>query len=202
MPFDTNEVLKVIPARNGQQFKNGDVEAWKRAILQTGKYKSVDIKEIEHQNAHGNNVVRICILIYPNISPDEIEAYYEKSRRPEKLTPKKAFWGKYYYSNPDGIEIIPAEFDEAYPFEGEYACVKQNGRYGLIDATGKFVVPPLYGEKISYDSIARAVTASKGARLNTTRLPEKTVEVRRAVQQPHVDERGRSHYQINLEDNH
>lgn len=202
MPFNEQEILEKIPIRKGFELKSEEVDQSKEILLTTGKYKSVEITEFEHRDDRGRAGTKIIILIDPNISQAEVEEYYKKSSRPENLVPKKAFWGKYYYANQDGIGIIPAEFEEAYPFEGEYACVKQNGRYGLIDATGKFVVPPLYSEKISYDSIAKAVTASKGERLNTTRLPEKTVEVRRAVQQPHVDERGGSHYQINLDDNH
>jgi len=200
MPFNGEEILEKIPIKKGFELKSEEVDQSKEILLTTGKYKSVEIKEFEYRDERGRQGIKIVILIDPNISQAEVEAYFEKSRRPENLVPKKSFWGKYYYANHDGIEIISAEFEEAYPFEGNYACVKQNGRYGLIDAKGNFVVPPLYDEKIIYGSITKSVITSKGTRINTPRLPEKMDEVRRAIQQPHIDERGSEHYQINLED--
>ena len=201
MPFDENKMKHLISFKKGERYNLKEIEKTKEAILQTGKYLEVIIGKTEMRSLDGEEQgCKISILVTPNISDQEVEAYFNKSRRPENLTPKKTWWGKYYYSNQDGIEIIPAEFEEAYPFQGEYACVKQNGRYGLINAKGKFVVSPIYSEKISFDSVTKTVTTPKGVRLNTSRLPDKAEEVRKAGQQPRINERGEEVYQINLED--
>ena len=200
MPFDEKEILNLIPVKAGQEMESGSTDLWEKKILDTGKYKSAEIKEIETQDARGGKCIKLFVVIEPNISDQEVEAYFEKSRRPENLTPKKTWWGKYCYCNQDGIDIIHAEFEEAYPFEGEYACVKQNGRYGLINAKGEFVVSPIYSEKISSDSVTKTMSTTKGVRLNTSRLPDKAEEVRKAAQQPRINERGEQLYQINLED--
>jgi len=202
MPFDRKEILNLIPVKAGQVMESGNTELWKKKILDTGKYKSVEIKESETQDARGGKCIKLFVVIEPDISHPEVEAYLEKSRRPENLKPKKTWWGKYCYCNQDGVGIIEAEFEEAYPFEGELACVKQNGRYGLINAKGEFVVSPIYSEKISFDSLTKTIITPKGVRLNTSRLPDKAEEVRKAVQQPRINERGEEIYHINLENGH
>jgi len=201
MPFDENKIKSLLSFKKGERYDLKEIEKTKEVILQTGSYSEVKIEKTERRSLDGEEQgCGVTIVVTPNISDQEVEAYFNKSRRPENLTPKKAFWGKYYYSNQDGIEIIPAEFEEAYPFQGEYACVKQNGKYGLINAKGEFVVSPIYSEKISFDSVAKTVTTPKGVRLNTSRLPDKAEEVRKAGQQPRINERGEEVYQINPED--
>jgi len=200
MPFDEKEILNLIPVKAGQVMESGSTEFWKKKILDTGKYKSVQITQTEIRDARGCKCTKLYFLIEPNISHEEVEAYFERTMRPENLKPKKTWWGKYCYCNQDGIDIIPAEFEEAYPFEGEYACVKQNGRYGLINAKGEFIVSPIYSEKISFDSVTKTISSTKGVRLNTSRLPDKAEEVRKAVQQPRINERGEEIYHINLEE--
>ena len=201
MPFDENKIKQLISFKKGERYNIKENEKTKEAILQTGKYSEVIIGKMEMRSLDGKEQgCKISISVNPNISDQEVEAYFNKSRRPENLTPKKAWWGKYYYSNQDGVEIISAEFEEAYPFQGEYACVKQNGRYGLINVKGKFVVSPIYSEKISFDSVTKTVTTSKGVPLTTSSLPDKSEEIRKVGQQPRINERGEEVYQINLED--
>lgn len=140
MPFDEKEIVDVIPIKKGSEFKPEEVEQSKEILLATGKYKSVEIKEFEYRDERGKKGFKVVILIYPDIPDQDVEAYFEKSRRPENLTPQKAFWGQYGYGNQDNISIIPAEFDAAYPFIGSFAFVKKNGRYGFINSNGEIVL--------------------------------------------------------------
>lgn len=61
--------------------------------------------------------------------------------------------GKWGYTNLRGDEVIPYQFERAKPFLHSSACVKLNGKYGLIDERGKFLVEP------SYDSLASKANA-------------------------------------------
>ncbi|MBI1227962.1 MAG: hypothetical protein GC192_22210 [Bacteroidetes bacterium] len=58
---------------------------------------------------------------------------------------KKGKWG---YTTRNGDVVIPYQFELAKSFLHSVACVKLNGKYGLIDERGKFLVEP------SYDSLA------------------------------------------------
>jgi hypothetical protein len=52
--------------------------------------------------------------------------------------------GKFGYRDSTGTYIIQPKFDDAEPFKHGYAIVSVNGRYGLIDQTGKTIVPLRY----------------------------------------------------------
>lgn len=51
---------------------------------------------------------------------------------------------KYGYINTKGEEIIPAKFQYAARFQGNYAIVKNNGKSGIIDKKGATVLPFVY----------------------------------------------------------
>ncbi|TZF86319.1 WG repeat-containing protein (plasmid) [Pedobacter sp. BS3] len=62
--------------------------------------------------------------------------------------------GKWGYIDRDGKEIVPFQYDEANPFEGnghndknDRAIVKLNGKWGIIDNTGKRITD------IKYDTV-------------------------------------------------
>ena len=62
------------------------------------------------------------------------------------------FNGKYGWINNQGIEIIPAKFDDAFGCLGTdgYIGTKLNGKWGLIDKTGKATTPFIYDWVNSY----------------------------------------------------
>ena len=52
---------------------------------------------------------------------------------------------KFYYKNTSSKKLINnIGFDEAYPFLKNYAVIKINGRYGIIDKSGNMAVKPEY----------------------------------------------------------
>lgn len=63
---------------------------------------------------------------------------------------------KYGYIDKSGQTIIPAKYDEAYPFVNGLAAVRigdwETGKWGLIDKTGREVVPIKY-DSISYEPV-------------------------------------------------
>lgn len=65
-------------------------------------------------------------------------AYAQPALIPYRLYTK---WG---YAGITGKLVIPAKYDRADNFEGQCAVVKLKGKYGLIDSTGKPVLPFIY----------------------------------------------------------
>lgn len=61
--------------------------------------------------------------------------------RKEYVQFKYSKWG---YLAEGGNELIPAKFDFAAPFENGTAIVKYNGKWGVIDRSGAFVIKPQY----------------------------------------------------------
>lgn len=58
---------------------------------------------------------------------------------------KNGFWS---LLNCEGNEVIPFKYSACYYHEkGHYAIVKENGKWGIVDTTGKFLI------KIKYDEI-------------------------------------------------
>jgi len=67
--------------------------------------------------------------------------------------------GRWGYSTVDQPELIPARFDLAYPFRNGLAKVLLDGRFGLIDPQGAWVVKPSYiGLGDAYHGFVRAKT--------------------------------------------
>ena len=52
--------------------------------------------------------------------------------------------GGYGYINTSGVMVIPAKFDEAWNFCAGRALVRENGRFGVIDKTGSYVLAAQY----------------------------------------------------------
>jgi hypothetical protein len=49
---------------------------------------------------------------------------------------------KWSFVTPEGRPLFdPPVFENVYAFDGEYAVVEQNGKWGLIDISGRFVQP-------------------------------------------------------------
>lgn len=57
--------------------------------------------------------------------------------------------GKVGFTDSQGNEVIKCQYDGAYPFENGYAIVSKSDKYGIIDATGKVVLP------LKYDNISK-----------------------------------------------
>lgn len=51
---------------------------------------------------------------------------------------------KYGYINKAGTLVIPQNYNEAYDFYEDLACVKIGEKYGFIDKTGKLVIAAMY----------------------------------------------------------
>lgn len=49
--------------------------------------------------------------------------------------------GKYGLYSMQGKEIVAPLFDKPFNFDGEYASVQQKKKHGIIDKSGKFIVP-------------------------------------------------------------
>ncbi len=54
--------------------------------------------------------------------------------------------GKMIYALPDGRQAFEEEYDMATIFRGGYARVCKEGRWGIIDQTGKAILPCLYAD--------------------------------------------------------
>lgn len=57
---------------------------------------------------------------------------------------------RYGYLDQYGREAIPARFEYALPFQNGLAVAVQDGKYGLIDWSGAFVLPPEYNDVALY----------------------------------------------------
>lgn len=51
---------------------------------------------------------------------------------------------RYGYLDRDGAEVIPTRFEDAQVFENGRAWVQENSIWGLVNASGGFVTPPMY----------------------------------------------------------
>ena len=63
------------------------------------------------------------------------------------------------YINCLGEIVLPAVFEEAYPFRNGLASVKQGGRWGAINSNGDFVIPPAYGSPLVFSEGLAQFTA-------------------------------------------
>ena len=52
---------------------------------------------------------------------------------------------KYGFANEASLrKVIPCKFDYAYDFEGNFAVVQKNKKWGLINEEGEEVIPTIY----------------------------------------------------------
>lgn len=58
--------------------------------------------------------------------------------------------GKWGYINERGEEIIPLEYEDAWPFFEGLAVAKLKGKFGFIDKSGKEVIPFIYDGVYDY----------------------------------------------------
>ncbi len=71
-------------------------------------------------------------FVYDGINPCEQGLF-----RVKKGKGKEGKWG---IINTKNTVILPFEYDMIYPFEQNHACVRKNGKSGLIDRSGKLVI--------------------------------------------------------------
>ncbi|MFL5728254.1 MAG: WG repeat-containing protein, partial [Cytophagaceae bacterium] len=71
-----------------------------------------------------------------------VQSLYGQNSRGQLLPYKENYkWG---YINFSGETVIPARFDMAGNFEGEFAVVKAEGKSGMISSSGKQLIPCMY----------------------------------------------------------
>lgn len=125
---------------------------WPAIMSLKGKFGLVDIKGIEvlqakysslewsGENAFIANAGKKPVLISSVgiISPIKAEAYGEMSNGliPTRV---KGKWGYYKF---DGTQIIAPTLDWAGPMLGRFAVAQQNGLYGIIGTSGKWLTNP------------------------------------------------------------
>ena len=73
------------------------------------------------------------------------------------LAPKKAWWGRWGYVNPAGKFVLEPQYEDALPFAGTLAPVKQDGKWGFINGEGKFIIEPRFEAAFLFSDQAAAV---------------------------------------------
>ena len=82
--------------------------------------------------------------IVEEIDKDDLVKFYRKKK-----------WG---FKDYKGKEVIAPEYDEAFPFREDYACVEKDEKLGYIDKTGEIVIPFLYDSALSFSEGLASVT--------------------------------------------
>lgn len=72
----------------------------------------------------------------------------QKAYSVENILPRIEGDTFYYFNLTTGKKVFNNNFEEAYPFIGKCALVKANGKYGIIDLKGNYIIEPTY---IDYD---------------------------------------------------
>jgi hypothetical protein len=63
--------------------------------------------------------------------------------------------------------ILPAEYDQIWPFENERAKVLINGKMGMVNTKGQIVIPPIYDQISPFeDGIAMATIGNESVYIN------------------------------------
>lgn len=99
------------------------------------------------------------------------------------VRPGSSFSGPWGYIDATGQAITKVEFDSAYDMKNGYAQVIKNGKWGLIDKTGKFVIQPTWGyveasESFVQEGVAKVKTNKQfedGGYYGLVRLSDSTV---------------------------
>lgn len=78
------------------------------------------------------------------IDKDELVKFYRKKK-----------WGFKDWQN---REVIAPDFDEAFPFREDLACVERDEKLGYIDKKGEVVIPFLYDSALSFSEGLASVT--------------------------------------------
>ncbi len=87
----------------------------------------------------------------------------------ERLTlyPAPAADGRWGYINGEGEVVIRQVYEDALPFFGKAAWVKQDGLWGAVDAAGSFIVAPEYAEIAVYEYEANRFICATGSNVST-----------------------------------
>ena len=67
----------------------------------------------------------------------------------------------YGYVNSKNEYVIKAQFEEAEDFKGGYAIVRKNDKFGVVDTTGKIIVPCLYDNVVYYGDLFKVTKGGK-----------------------------------------
>lgn len=116
------------------------------AVLYGGGGAGVLLAEQEEQK-------QAALAALPTPSPTPEPAKVSTAGR---LIPylENGLWG---YKNTAGETAIPAQFSEAYEFEGEVAFTGQDGLYGLIDRNGLWLTEPIWNAFLPFSEGRAAV---------------------------------------------
>lgn len=82
------------------------------------------------------------------------------------LYPAPAADGRWGYINEQGEVILPQIYEEALPFYGKAAWVKQNGLWGAVDAAGTVLVTPEYAEIAVYEDGSNRFICASGSNVS------------------------------------
>ncbi|HEX6182285.1 MAG TPA: WG repeat-containing protein [Pyrinomonadaceae bacterium] len=88
-----------------------------------------------------------CKFTFVDGSGSVLKARFEAAKHFSEGTAPVKLGGKWGYADKSGRLVIEPQFDEAWPFSGGLARVRQGeltGLFGYIDAQGKYVVPPRF----------------------------------------------------------
>lgn len=86
------------------------------------------------------------IIVEPtyDVEPDILNSFYKDG---VAIVHKNE---KYGFIDKDGKEIIPCEYEEAFPFAEGMAVVKKRGKYGFVDKKGQVIVSFSYDNAYSF----------------------------------------------------
>src|SRR6185295_3518303 len=65
--------------------------------------------------------------------------------------------GKFGVTDARGTMVLPAQYDNIYPFSNGLAAVQTGGKWAYIDTTGKLVIPALFDDAHSFSEGLAAV---------------------------------------------
>jgi len=99
--------------------------------------------------------VTACIFLVQSLQA-QVPTFFEKGPIPFR---KGDLWG---YADTTGKLIIEPQYDEAMIFYNDYTFVKKKGKYGMINQSGKLVLPFKYDAVTNYEYKPFASLVKKG----------------------------------------
>ncbi len=93
------------------------------------------------------------LVLYFSIGNNKVMCSIGDTRQPviseNKIWFREGF--KYGFADEDCVVLIPATFEDAMPFSDGLAPVKQDGKWGYIDHSGKWMIQPQYTVASPFD---------------------------------------------------
>lgn len=138
-------------------------------IVQTPEYKDAGtfqngICPVLHKEKWGlidQNLELIASKFDYTFSDDNEKWSYGRSKVGDLIAVSKE--GKFGFINTEGKMIIKPKYDDAFSFVWGTARVQLGGKYGLIDPTGKEILPLTY-QNIEYDFDHKVIIATKAGK--------------------------------------